>query len=280
MPTPIMVFHIQTFKDQTSTLTSSAGIVRIIPFAGSVKSELFTGKVLPGAADVQVTNAAGIRHMCAKYMFEGVDFNGRKCHLFVENNGYFEKGSRTSPFHAYPVFMSDSPELDKILSRPVYRSEGHSSAVGVDILIFDTSEETEAVPETKTEEEKDPFFEELLKKQPEDEMIILEAERIALSEQVKKLIFFSMNEQKTYVIDNPDAKVIAAVLNSLKGTMQMAFMFNAKDELAAISYIAGKVRNIEDSSLNIFSEIFEENGGNKYFAQPLNRYARWKIREF
>ena len=280
MPTPIMVFHIQTFKDKTSTLTSSAGTVKIIPFSGSVKSELFCGKVLPGAADVQVTNAAGIRHMCAKYMFEGTDFNGKKCHLYVENNGYFERDSSPSPFHAYPVFMSDSPELAEILSKPVYRSEGHPSAAGVDILIFDTTRETEPIAETKQEEEKDPFFEELMQKQPEDEMIILEAERIALGEQVKKLIFFSMNGQKTYVIDNPDAKVIAAVLNSLKGTMQMVFMFNGKNELAAVSYIAGKVRNIEDSSLSIFSEIFEENGGNKYFAQPLNNYARWRIREF
>lgn len=279
MSAPMMVFHIQILKDQISTMTASNGKVTIIPFAGSVKSDLFCGKVLPGAADVQVTNAAGIRHMCAKYMFEGTDFNGRKCHLYVENNGYFERGSSPSPFHAYPVFMSDSAELAEILSKPVYRSEGHPSAAGVDILIFDTTKETEEVPQAEEEEEKDPFFEELLAKQPEDEMIILEAERIALGEQVKKLIFFSMNDQKTYVIDNPDAKVIAAVLNSLKGTMQMVFMFNAKNELAAISYIAGKVRNIEDSSLNIFSEIFEENGGSRYFDQPLNRYARWRIRE-
>ncbi|MDO4458546.1 MAG: DUF3237 family protein [Clostridia bacterium] len=138
MSEPIMIFNITIKPEEISHFESASGQVTIIPFGGSVKSDIFSGKVLPGAADVQVTNAAGIRHMCAKYMFEGVDMNGNACHLFVENNGYFEPNSSPSPFHACPIFMTDSEALS-FLTMSKYRAEGHGTENGVDIYIFDTS---------------------------------------------------------------------------------------------------------------------------------------------
>ena len=142
MTSLIMTFHITIDRNAVSEVRTAGGMAKIIPFAGFVDSEHFKGKVLPGAADVQTTDAAGIRHMCAKYMFEGTDAEGRKCRLFVENNGYFEPGSRPKPFHACPAFMSDSPYLSDLLSRPVYRAEGHSTDAGVDIMIFDVTKES------------------------------------------------------------------------------------------------------------------------------------------
>jgi len=73
---------------------------KIIPFTGTVEGEFFHGSVMPGAADVQVTNPAGVRHMCAQYMLEGVDPSRNRCHIFVENHGYFEWDHRPSPFEA------------------------------------------------------------------------------------------------------------------------------------------------------------------------------------
>ena len=70
------------------------GKVKIIPFTGTVEGELFQGVIMPGAADVQVTNPAGVRHMCAQYMLEGKDYTGAACHIFVENHGYFEREHR------------------------------------------------------------------------------------------------------------------------------------------------------------------------------------------
>ncbi len=52
------------------------GKVKIIPFTGTVDGNLFQGVVMPGAADVQITNPAGVRHMCAQYMLEGIDVTG------------------------------------------------------------------------------------------------------------------------------------------------------------------------------------------------------------
>lgn len=139
-----MIFHIVCDWSQISQMAlSNGGYVTMIPFGGTVESELFTGTVLPGAVDVQVTNAAGARHMCAKYMFAGKDAKGNDCHLYVENNGYFEKGSDPNPFHATPTFKTDSKELEKYLMGEHFRSEGHLTSVGPDIHIIDTNLETD-----------------------------------------------------------------------------------------------------------------------------------------
>lgn len=132
-----MTFNIEIDRSLTTEMITQEGMVKFIPFGGSVQSDLFSGNVRPGAADVQVTNAAGIRHMQAKYIFEGKDGQGTPCHLFVENNGYFEPGNRPSPFHACPTMMSDSDWLNNQISGNHFRAEGHRAAQGVDIKIFD-----------------------------------------------------------------------------------------------------------------------------------------------
>ena len=277
MTSLIMTFHITIDRNAVSEVRTAGRMAKIIPFAGFVDSEHFKGKVLPGAADVQTTDAAGIRHMCAKYMFEGTDAEGRKCRLFVENNGYFEPGSRPKPFHACPTFMSDSPYLSDLLSRPVYRAEGHSTEAGVDIMIFDVTKENheEAKEETAPV---DPYIEELKSRQI-PEIYTDEAKRIFAHEHITKMIYFSEHESKTYVLENPDEETVAAILCTLWGTMQMAFMINDKNELAAAAWIAGRIRNIENEALTVFAEIFKETGGDRYFDRPVNRYQRWRINE-
>lgn len=145
---PIMEFNILVDRASISQMEASVGKVTIIPFSGDVQSELFSGKVLPGAADIQVTNAAGIRHMCARYMFEGTDYTGAPCHLFVENNGYFERDHQPRPFEAMPTFMTDSPSLANYLHSNHFRTEGHPSEAGVTIKVFDVMR-TEAPEEIR-----------------------------------------------------------------------------------------------------------------------------------
>lgn len=135
----IMEFNITIEPEKISRMETSTGSVTIIPFGGTVESGFYTGKVLPGAADVQVTNASGIRHMCAKYMFEGTDSEGNPCHLFVENNGFFEPDRNPSPFHACPTFMTDSALLAPYLHNAQFRAEGHPAEKGVTIKIIDVN---------------------------------------------------------------------------------------------------------------------------------------------
>ncbi len=279
MSAKIMTFHITIDRSKITRLETETAKVTFIPFGGTVDSSYFKGEIMPGAADVQVTDASGLRHMCAKYIFEGTDAKGKHCHLFVENNGYFPKdGVKKDYFDATPKFITDSENLNEILSRPVFRSEGHSHETGVDIMIFDeTKEESEVLAEpAKTE---DPILTQLRDQDITDERIIAEGRRLYEEEKVVKLVFFSSYENKTFTIDHPDEELIAAVLNDLRGTPQMLFMINEKGELAAVSCISGMIRNIENMVLTVYSEIFSETGQDKYFDRPVNRYTRFMIRE-
>ena len=57
--------------------------VLMIPFRGSVKSDIFNGVVEPCGVDTQVVNAAHVRHMSARYMLTGRDADGNDCHIYV-----------------------------------------------------------------------------------------------------------------------------------------------------------------------------------------------------
>lgn len=142
MAEPIMIFKVYAKSEECSDMRCPYGGVSFIPFTATVESELFTGKTVPGACDVQVENPAGSRNMCAKYMFKGLDREGNECHLFVENNGYLAEVMRNDPFfHAYPCFMTDSPALGPYLSQQRFRSEVQGRDWGVEIRIYDVIEE-------------------------------------------------------------------------------------------------------------------------------------------
>jgi hypothetical protein len=75
-----LIFEVAVEFDPTqiSQLKSPAGEVLMIPFGGTVKGELFNGRVLPGGVDTQTVDQNGVRHMSARYMLEGVDKNRLK----------------------------------------------------------------------------------------------------------------------------------------------------------------------------------------------------------
>lgn len=93
--------------------------VVMIPFKGYVaKSDLFTGIVEPCGVDTQVVNAAKVRHMSARYMLTGKDKEGNDCHIYIENNGYFDEfeGPHTAagrrahvPHRAYLLYGQPGP---------------------------------------------------------------------------------------------------------------------------------------------------------------------------
>lgn len=139
MAEPIMKVHVTINPADISEInTPHVGAV-MIPFTGSVQSELFTGEILPGGVDVQTVNTAGVRHMCAKYMFSGKDYTGAECKVFVENNAFstpFE--CEKDYFTSTPMFITDSEALAPYLMANHFRGEGHGTPEGVDIWIFDT----------------------------------------------------------------------------------------------------------------------------------------------
>ena len=116
----------------------NASIV-MIPFSGTVKGEIFEGIVEPCGVDTQIRNAAGIRHMSARYMLTGKDSAGQDAHIYVENNGWFDEntGKMTMPFHTVPTFYTDSKVLAPYLHRAQFVGEGHNLEDGLHILFYE-----------------------------------------------------------------------------------------------------------------------------------------------
>lgn len=137
MNEPIMVFNIYIDKSAISSFNGDCNSVTVIPFTGEVRSELFSGVILPGAVDVQVGDPSGCRNLCARYMFEGVDSDGEKCYLYVENNGWLRNDqSEDAVLHASPRFITDSKALCGYFSQNIFRTEIHPTEEGVNILVY------------------------------------------------------------------------------------------------------------------------------------------------
>ena len=116
---PVLDVHVLT-RDAVGLDAGPAGSVLMIPFGGTVSGTVFEGRVEPCGVDTQVVNAAGVRHMSARYMLTGralPPFEARDCHIYVENNGWFP-GEVQMPFRTTPAFLTDHPGLAEYLRGP------------------------------------------------------------------------------------------------------------------------------------------------------------------
>ena len=111
----ILDLLVQTDAEGIVELESTAGRVRMIPFSGTVTGPLFQGRIEPCGVDTQITNAADVRHMSARYMLTGVDHTGSPCHIYVQNEAWFTDGARPRPWHSVPTFITDSAVLAPLL---------------------------------------------------------------------------------------------------------------------------------------------------------------------
>ena len=132
---PVLDIKIE-MKEEPVKLKAENGEVVMIPFAGSVEGELFSGIVEPCGVDTQVVNVANIRHMSARYMLTGRDKDGRSAHIYVENNGWFDDAHPQMPFRTVPTFCTDSPALAPILHSSRFVGEGIVEADGLHIRFY------------------------------------------------------------------------------------------------------------------------------------------------
>ncbi|MBQ8613177.1 MAG: hypothetical protein IJ416_03060 [Ruminiclostridium sp.] len=97
----IMTINVTTYEAQV--LDGQASRVVMIPFSAIASGEYFAGKTVAKGVDTQITTKNGF-YLSARYMLEGTDFSGKKCRLFIENNG-------TSLENCKPEIHTDSDEL-------------------------------------------------------------------------------------------------------------------------------------------------------------------------
>ena len=136
---PIMDIKIEA-NGPAIHLQGENGEVLMVPFKGSIKSDLFNGIVEPCGVDTQVVNAAHVRHMSARYMLTGTDHTGASCHIYIENNGWFTDGARPKPFRTVPSFYTDSAALAPFLHRTHFVGEGARDESGLWIRFYELSD--------------------------------------------------------------------------------------------------------------------------------------------
>ena len=120
----ILDLLVQTNPTKIVSLESEVGTARMIPFSGTVSGPLFQGIIEPGGVDTQITNAADVRHMSARYMLTGTDHTGSPCHIHVQNEAWFTDGARPRPWHSVPTFIADSKALAPFLHCSYFIGEG------------------------------------------------------------------------------------------------------------------------------------------------------------
>ena len=140
---PILELLIQTDPARTVELESEAGAVRMIPFSGTAAGLLFRGIIEPCGVDTQITNAASVRHMSARYMLTGTDHTGSPCHIYIQNEAWFTDGARPQPWHSVPTFLTDSKALAPILHRRNCIGEGLRDDDGLHIRFYEVNSESE-----------------------------------------------------------------------------------------------------------------------------------------
>ena len=136
MAKPILDIRIEA-NGPAVQMNGENGEVLMIPFKGSVNSDIFKGIVEPCGVDTQVVNAAHVRHMSARYMLTGKDVDGKDCHIYVENNGWFDDLTKFMPFHTVPTFYTDSQKLTAYLHRNQFVGEGVEEADGLHIYFYE-----------------------------------------------------------------------------------------------------------------------------------------------
>ena len=137
----IMEVFVELEPEKVVALTGPHCTVKMLPFVGTVKGEIFNGVVAPGGVDTQVTNAVGVRNMSARYMLVGKDRDGQDCHIYVDNEGWFTNGEQPRPFTTVPTFLTDSACLAPYLHQNKFRGEGHPGEKGPTIKFYEILED-------------------------------------------------------------------------------------------------------------------------------------------
>ncbi|MBR2520694.1 MAG: DUF3237 family protein [Oscillospiraceae bacterium] len=125
------------FNGPVQRLSGENAQVIMIPFGGTVSGEIFSGIVEPCGVDTQVVNAAGVRHMSARYMLTGRDRDGSEARIYVENNGWFQGDDLPKPFVTVPAFYTDSAALAKYLHSSRFTGEGSMEDDGLHIRFYE-----------------------------------------------------------------------------------------------------------------------------------------------
>ncbi len=109
-----------------------AGTARMILFDGDVDCDNFKGIILPGGVDTQKEIPGESFKLSARYILEGRDFEGKDCHIFIENNGEIGADGNLC---TVPKIITDSKALSYLENKELFGTIDNIEG-GVRIHVF------------------------------------------------------------------------------------------------------------------------------------------------
>ena len=102
------ILTIKVILEKTLEVAGSESTARMILFSGECRSDIFHGKILEGGVDTQQIDKEENGVLSARYILEGRDGRGKRCRLFIENNGEVIRGEIQK---TRPRIITDSENL-------------------------------------------------------------------------------------------------------------------------------------------------------------------------
>ena len=112
------VLSVDVVLDEVIEVNGSRGQAAMILFHGESDCENFKGRVLPGGVDTQKEPVGEKRLLSARYVLEGTDKAGKRCRIFIENNGVIEEPG--ADIKTTPVIYTDSKALKWLETAKLY----------------------------------------------------------------------------------------------------------------------------------------------------------------
>lgn len=102
--------------------------VVMVPFIGNASGKYFNGKIIGSGCDTQKYEKGKEGTLSARYMLEGVDCDGEKCRIFIENSTHDENGW-------HPQIVTDSKALAEWETLPL-RADVTGTEKGVLVQVY------------------------------------------------------------------------------------------------------------------------------------------------
>lgn len=102
------ILRIKVYLTGNIVTKGHADTAVMLPFTGECDAPLFRGKILPGGVDTQRIFPDGSGTLSARYTLEGVDDQGKPCHLFIENSAVRDGDVEMV---TYPTIRTNSESL-------------------------------------------------------------------------------------------------------------------------------------------------------------------------
>lgn len=101
------ILKIRVVLNEDLAVNGAKQSIRMLGFTGEATGPYFQGKIMPLGVDTQKFGPEMPLELSARYMLEGIDYEGTPCKMFIENNGSEKEGI----VFTKPMIVTDSPYL-------------------------------------------------------------------------------------------------------------------------------------------------------------------------